>query len=460
MVGTFLVVAGRRSGKTRAMAVFSVWLATCCDWNDCLSIGEIGVALFLSPVERQAVHAHRYASELIDHVPLFSAQITNMTSGCIELDGKLELRTEAANWRHNRGSTCISICFDESAFLRSADDSANSDVEILQALKPSLATTQGPMLLTSSPAGMEGVIYKIHQRHFGAKGDKHILVVQAPSRTLNPTLRKDIIDKAFEEDATGAAAEFGGEFRQPFASYLERSIVEKCVELGVTQRQKLPLVSHLAFVDPSGGRSDSFTCAIGHMQKHNGLDVCVVDCIYEARSPHITKQISELLKIYNINFVVGDAYGGDWPITAFAKNGIGYQNSLLSKDELYMHGLPLWMAGRVLMLDHPRAIDQLCSLKRKLGQAGREIIYKPKGSHDDIANCVAGLLWRLTPVQQKQNMPILPVLTKADYGGNTCFGDHPGGTSQYNGYTGVMSGVFNDAPTTNPAADTGHWGKW
>jgi hypothetical protein len=44
MIDTFLAVAGRRSGKTTAMAAFMVYLACLCDWSDVLSLGERGVA--------------------------------------------------------------------------------------------------------------------------------------------------------------------------------------------------------------------------------------------------------------------------------------------------------------------------------------------------------------------------------------------------------------------------------
>jgi len=80
------------------------------------------------------------------------------------------------------------------------------------------------------------------------------------------------------------------------------------------------------------------------------------------------------------------------------------------------------------MLDHQRALDQLSGLKRKLGQGGREIIDHPKGAHDDLANCVAGVLWRLTPVKPKIFMGVVPVLSKSNYGGHACYGDHPSGS--------------------------------
>jgi hypothetical protein len=464
MVLTLLIVAGRRSGKTKAMSVFAVWLATCVDWSDSLSLGERGLCLFVSPVERQAAIAHRYAEALIDHVELFKAQVANRTVNSIELASGIDLETQAVNWRHSRGATCIAVALDESAFLRSADDSANSDQEIMVALKPALATTGGPMLLTSSPATMEGVVFKLFEQHHGAKGDPRVLVVQADSRTLNPTLRQDVIDRAFEEDASAASAEYGGQFRQPMSNYLERSVVQKCVDVGVTQRPKVPLIKHVGFVDVSGGSgSDSYACAIGHMQGFQGQQVCVIDALYEQRPPldpeRTTQTVAELLKSYSVLTVIGDAYGSQWPVTTFAKNGITYQAAPITKSEIYLHSLPLWTAGRVLMLDQPRAVDQLCALKRKLGQGGRENIDHVRGGHDDLANCIAGVLWRLTPVQQRVSMNALPVIVTSSYG---CYGDNPrsgAGVSEYAGYTGAGASTRNPAwGLPRDARDS--WERW
>src|SRR5215813_9000822 len=54
IVDLFLGVIGRRGGKSKAMAVFMVWLACCVDWSEDLSIGERGIALIVAPTERQA----------------------------------------------------------------------------------------------------------------------------------------------------------------------------------------------------------------------------------------------------------------------------------------------------------------------------------------------------------------------------------------------------------------------
>ena len=59
--------------------------------------------------------------------------------------------------------------------------------------------------------------------------------------------------------------------------------------------------------------------------------------------------------------------------------------------------VPLFTSGRVRLLNHPRMIDQLCALRRKVGQSGREIVDHPRNAHDDLANAVCGVLWRLSP---------------------------------------------------------------
>ena len=168
MIETLLVVAGRRSGKTKAMAVLSIYLATLCDWSGDLSLGERGLALFMAPTERQAGVAHRYAEAIVDHVPLLQGLIENRTANSLTLRRSIDLETQPASWRFSRGFTSVSVTLDECAFFYCSDEAANSDTELLIVLRPSLSTTNGPMLLTSSPSNIEGVVYRLWKRHHGA----------------------------------------------------------------------------------------------------------------------------------------------------------------------------------------------------------------------------------------------------------------------------------------------------
>jgi len=404
MVEMLLVVAGRRSGKSRALSVLATYLACLCDWSEHLFIGEVGTALYQAPTQRQAASAFKYATDLIDHVELLGKTVEGRTSDCLSLRRSIELTAQAANWRYSRGTTCICVCLDETAFFHNAEDSANSDEELLTALMPSLSTTGGPMLIASSPNTMEGIVFKLHARHFGAAGDPKILVVQADSRALNPSLRQSVVDRAYQTDPEKAEAEYGGQFREPLAGYLTRELIERCVEPGISERAMLPGVQYVAFVDcASGTGTDSFACCIGHEARDSDRDVCVIDLLIAQKPPFdpyvCTAALAEHLKRWGISTVMGDNWAGGFPVSAFAKNGITYQACPLSASELYLHSLPAWTSGTVAMLDNPRAIDELTSLRRKVGQGGKEHVIHMRGHHDDLANTIAGVIYRLTPMQ-------------------------------------------------------------
>jgi hypothetical protein len=405
-VEMLLVVAGRRSGKSRALSVLATYLACLCDWSEHLFIGEVGTALYQAPTQRQAASALKYATDLIDHVELLKQTVESRTSDCLTLRRSIELTATAANWRYSRGSTCICCVLDETAFFHNSDDAANSDEELLTALMPSLSTTGGPMLIASSPKDMQGIVFDLHRKHYGKDGDRKILVVQAACRELNPSLRESVVARAYQADPTAAEAEYGGQFREPVSAYVERSIVEKAVEKRVTRRTPLPRIAYFAFLDSaSGSGTDSYTMAIGHNIIDGERTISVVDVIYEAVPPfdpdYVTRSAAATLKEWNLTEVYGDNYGGAWPVTAMARNGIRYVTSPLSASELYLHTLPLWNAGRVRMLDSAKAIDQFCALRRRVGQGVQEKIVHPRNGHDDLSNSVAGVLWRLSPIERQ-----------------------------------------------------------
>jgi hypothetical protein len=261
------------------------------------------------------------------------------------------------------------------------------------------------MLLTSSPSMMEGIVHRLHKRHHGPAGDARIVIVQAASRELNPRLSQAVVDRAYEDDPTSAEAEYGGQFRQAVSAYLDRKTVERAVDQGIGARHPLPGVPYLAFTDVSGGSgADSFTVAVGHKRLDEGREHCLIDTVLEYRPPFdpedVCKRVAAQLAQWNVKSVVGDNYAAQWPVTVFARHGIAYSTSPLTKSEIYLHVLPLWTAGRVRLVDSPRVVDQLAQLRRKVGSGGRESVDHARSAHDDLANAVAGVLWRLSPVRR------------------------------------------------------------
>lgn len=168
-----------------------------------------------------------------------------------------------------------------------------------------------------------------------------VLIVQGNSLTLNPTLDEALIAKATSDDPEAAIAEWGGQFRVDISAFLSDSDIDACVDHG--RPIELPPrngIIYQAFVDPSGGRHDAFTVAIGHKDG----DGTIIDVLRGQMPPFDPMQVvgeyAVLLKEYGIREVVGDNYAAAWVEQEFKAAGIRYLRSELPKGRLYVEGLP------------------------------------------------------------------------------------------------------------------------
>ena len=270
-----------------------------------------------------------------------------------------------------------------------------------------MATIPGAMLLCiSSPYARRGVLWDVYRRHYGHEGDP-VLVWQADTRSMNPTVEKRVIVEAYEQDELAASAEYGAEFRRDIESFLALEAVEAVV---VPERRELPALPrqhYVAFCDPSGGSQDSMTLAIAHQEESR----VVLDVLRERRPPFspedVVKEFSEQMKAYRISKVSGDRYGGDWPHDRFRTHGIRYEAVSKPKSDLYLELLPMINSGQVELLDHPRFFAQLCRLERRTARSGRDTIDHAPGAHDDLANAAAGAL----VIATSDRLPMPEVIT-------------------------------------------------
>ncbi|MER9711080.1 hypothetical protein [Mesorhizobium sp. M0213] len=399
-VEEFWGIVGRRGGKTRAMSVLSTYLAGLCDWSDKLVPGETGKLLYMAYNAKQAGIAFGYARSTFTDLPLFREMVENVSADVIKLKTGIELEVRAASWRGLRGVTSIGAIFDELAFFQSEENSANTDTEILNAVRPSLATTSGPLIAISSPHAKSGEVFQAVERDFGPNGDPLILVARGASRTFNPSLAQRVVDRALEKDEAKARAEYLGEFRNDLEAFVSLETVQACVVAALAVILPNALRQpYRAFCDPSGGSSDSFTLAIGHDgldDQQLGKDLIVLDRLEEAKPPfkpeEVVAKFSAILKSYGCDSVYGDAYGGEWVTAAFERHGIRYLRSPMTKTELFLNFLPMLNSHSIQLLDHGKMVAQLVGLQRRVTSAGRETIDHKAEAHDDVANAVAGCL--------------------------------------------------------------------
>src|SRR5262245_7492249 len=381
------LVVGRRGGKSRSMATLAAYIAGLCKHQ--LVRGETGVLLCIAPDQCQAAIVLEYAAAAFEQSPILKQLIANRTADTLELTTGINIEVRSASFRRLRGPTYIACLADECAFWYSDEFSANADSEILNAVRPGLATTQGPLVLASSPYANPGVLWEAHRKHFGKDGDPKILVAQGTSRDFNPSLPQSIVDRALERDPAAASAEYLAQFRNDIESFVPFEIVNACVG-DYSEAAPINKFRYYAFNDPSGGSSDAFTLAISHREG----DRIIIDAIRERRPPFspgdVIAEFSSLLKTYRITKVKGDRYAGEFPRELYRKQGIEYRCADKTKSDLYRDMLPLLNAGRITLPKSERLVQQLCGLERRVSRAGKDSIDHGPSSHDDLANAIAG----------------------------------------------------------------------
>jgi len=382
-------IVGRRGGKSYISAVIACYLAGSRDWRKVLGRGE-KARLFIIAVDRaQAKIIRDYCASILEASPRYRRLIEDMVRDEIRLKNGAIITIKTASFRSVRGYSVALVIAEELAFWRS-EDSANPDIELLRAVRPSLETIPGSLLLgISTPYAKSGALYQAFKDNFGKPGGP--LIWKASSLTMNSTLRPRSIERALEDDPEGARAEWLAEFRQDISGFIPAELIESLIIPG---RLELPAergIKYQAFADPSGGSSDSFALAIAHRSAEGGL---ILDCLREKRVPfsaqETVREFAETLRAYNLSSVRGDRYAGEWPRQAFGAHGIEYQVSEKVSSELFGEALPLFTSSQVELLDQKRLRAQLSNLERRVRPGGRDAIGHGPGAHDDLAVCTAG----------------------------------------------------------------------
>ena len=393
MVDEFWGICGRRAGKTQAMAVLACYIGGCCDHRRVLAPGQRGKLPLMAATREQAGEAFNYILGAFQTAPNLRGLLDgDPTADTIRLTTRIDIEVRPASFRKARGFTAVAVLADECAFWYS-ENSANPDAEIINAVRPALATTGGPLVAISSPYARRGIIFEAFKNHHGPQGDPRILVVKAASKLLNAKLSQALVDRAYERDPAAASAEYGAEFRTDVETFVAREVVEAAV---VTGRRELPPITgerYVGFVDPSGGSVDSMTLAIAHRTKDG---VAVLDVVRERKPPFspeaVVADFCEVLKAYNLAHVTGDRYAGEFAREPFRKLGIQYVLSEPTASDIFRDSLASLNSGKVELLDHARVVAQLCSLERKTTRNGKDVIGHPPGGHDDVAVSVCGAM--------------------------------------------------------------------
>ncbi len=352
-VEELVIIKGRRSGGTTFAAVIVAYLAGLVDYADVLGVGERGTALLMAPTQRQAEVAFKRVEGLFDASPLLRSMITGRTATSLSLNNGID-EVQSASPRSLRGLTLVGAVADEAAFFQTESTSRNSDVEIMNAVRPALMTTRGLLVIASSPYAPQGELHDAYTKFYGKDGP--ILVAKAGSRETNPTLSAEYVARQIARDPAAGRAEYEGEFRTDVTGFIDRDKLTEAVDQGVAERP--PTGGHVAFADAAAGLEesadgDSYTLSIGHAIDDGTV---IIDLVREWKPPFsaadVTSSVASLLLEYGCDTVTTDGYSAGFVRSELARHGIGHAVSEFDKSALYAATLPMLTSRRVRLLDN------------------------------------------------------------------------------------------------------------
>jgi hypothetical protein len=389
------ILAGRRAGKDRFFSAVAVWRAALVtNWNRHTSPGEGAVVIVLGKDRRQSLILRNYCKG-VKRSSLLANEVTRLTGDTIEFGNGGSIETGTNDASLIRGRSAIAVLGSECCHWNTIEGGASSDEEVAAAAEPSLAMCPdlGLMILGSSTHRKKGLMWRRYRALFG-NDDADALVWLAASATMNPLLPQEAVTAALADDGPRARSEYLSAWRDDISDFCTEETLRRCITPGIHERPPKRGTNYFSFIDASGGRVDSFTAAIGHMDR--GRDVVVLDAVREIPPPFSPEiacaEIAAFLKAYGLISTTGDRYGGLWVSEQLGKYGIRVTASEQSKSDLYVNCLAAINSRRLELVDNPRMVSQFTSLERRPGRT-KEFIDHPQGDswHDDVANVVAGI---------------------------------------------------------------------
>src|SRR5262249_51871373 len=156
--------------------------------------------------------------------------IVNERADEISLSNRVTISVKTSDYRAVRGITVALAILDELSFW--TDIGINPDHEILTALRPAMATIPNSKLLCiSTPYSQTGVMYEAHKEFYGVDNDD-VLVWQATTSVMNPTIDEALIQREIERDPDAASAEWMARFRTDLQAAFSPESLERCTIKG------------------------------------------------------------------------------------------------------------------------------------------------------------------------------------------------------------------------------------
>ena len=189
-----------------------------------LGPGERATVMVIAADRKQARTILRYCTGLLRETPMLARADRGRDAG----------EHQPAQPRHHRGSRRIVSLdaglhasllrlLDELAFWPTDESSAEPDIEIINAVRPGMATIPGRMLLCASRPTRARASCGMRIAGTSARTAIRCWCWHAATRAMNPRVPQRVIDAAMARDPAHASAEFLATFRTDIENFIKLS---------------------------------------------------------------------------------------------------------------------------------------------------------------------------------------------------------------------------------------------
>jgi hypothetical protein len=383
-----VIITGRQSGKTQTATDIVAFEAITAPAD---RSADGTYALLIAQDQRGAQRTlFRYASLPFEHVPMLAEMRAGATADTITLRNGITLACYPCRPAAVRGIRARVAVIDELAFFRTSDGNP-VDTEMLRAVRPTLATTGGKLIILSSPYGQSGALWDLYRQHYAREhSDTLVWVASAPA--MHPGLRADYLQRMQQDDPEAYRSEVLGEFRAGLSTLFDAEALD-AVRGDWHVLPPAPAVTYYAFADCSGGKTDAAALAIAHVQDGQAI----VDLCRRWPAPHnpetVIGEAAALAQSYRCHAVTADRYAAEFQRAAWERAGLRFEACDQDRSGLYLCLLPMVLSTAVRVPDDAVVLRELRGLERKRGFGGRDRVDHRPGAHDDAAVALAGAVY-------------------------------------------------------------------
>lgn len=479
------LIIGRRGGKSTLASIIALFSTFKVNWKPFLKKTPVATVLVMSHSVEFSEEVLDILRELVENSPILSRlrdlkkkntqRIFHLKIPFLTPDGKsieysrVRVKVGAASKKTTRGSAICTLLCDEIAFWNLADDAAESDVDILRAVRPALLQfgEHGTIIKLSSPGIKQGILYEEWNKREHLERD--FFQFKAPSWVWNTILPKEEFKKEWRSDQDGFDTEYRANFVDSISNFILPEFVDLCVMRGTN------------FLPPSDDSKTVYTAAIDAAFKGDRFAFALTGYNEKRVTNYVLKywegskknpvQIHEvasyirnICKEYGINIVTADQYSFQPLREIFLQYGVTLEENTFTlpyKRKIYFGMKRLIHNSQMDLLDIPLLAKEIKELKVEQTASGQIRIGHPPGGSDDLSDALAVAAYKSLEKAGVVNIMSGDISGAMDYGVRTdiagrAFSAPPVELLQeFSGFRGTIdnSGEFMKDPKT------GNWVK-